>query len=369
MPGKRITRVILAAILIGWMGAVPSSGTSIQLHQMDFNLNGSIYTDTEWGGVDLSFTGTPTPKYFNLAVNGNWVVQEMPVLSVNGDGQPTTLRYYFDLGVPRGTPVSSVTYDYAVTDLPLGAMPAGATSGSVLDDNYEFYNGLIANPISGLLPAARNLIGGVIDSIVRVYVGFPHLEQGKHECTPTALLQSLTWLKERKNLPIPGSSLSIDWLKPRIGWTSNGCGDDWPDLKRAATSPYGVTTEVLDFRTATVAQRRAYMERLLAEMGDNQDIELDITSHTTTLVGLLRLVNGKWVIATVDDKAQGKPGGLVIALDIFDPSDRSLWNIPLIGGGFANSVLDRVIIECPEPAGLAVLVVFGLVLRRRCPAR
>lgn len=364
MSGKRISRVVLV-VLIGWLVAAPSRGSSIQLHQMDFNLNGNVYTDTEWGGVDLSFTGTSAPKYFNLAVNGNWVVQEMPVLSVFGDGQPNTLRYYFDLGVPRGTPVSSVNYAYTVTDLPLGAMPAGTTPGSVLNDDYEFYNGLIANPISGVLPAARNLIGGLIDSLVRVYVGFPHLEQGKNECTPTALLQSLTWLKEKKNLPIPESSLTIDWLKSKIGWTSNGCGDDWPTLKRDATAPYGVTTEVLDFRTATVAERRAYMERLLTEMGDNQDIELDITGHTTTLVGLLRLAGGRWVVATVDDKAQGRAGGRVVAIDIFDPADRSLWNVPLIGGGFANSVLDRAIIECPEPGGLAVSLVFGFALRRR----
>ena len=365
MPGKRTCYVIVSTVLIGWLVAAPSRGSSIQLYQMDFNLNGNTYTDTEWGGVDLSFTGTSAPKYFNLAVNGNWVVQEMPVLSVYGDGQPNTLRYYFDLGVPRGTPVSTVNYAYTVTDLPLGAMPGAAAPGPVLNDDYEFYNGSISKPISGLLPVARSLIGGLIDSFVRVHVGFPHFEQGRNECTPTAALQSLIWLKEKKNLPIPDSSLTIGWVKSNTGWTSNGCYDEWTTLKRNATAPYGVTTSVLDFRTATVDERRAFMERLLTEMGDNQDIELDITGHTTTLVGLVRLVGGKWVIATADDRVQGKSGGRVIALDIFDPSDGSLRNIPLVGGGFANSVLHRAIIECPEPGGLAVSLVFGFALRRR----
>ena len=70
----------------------------LQFYQMDFNFDGTVYGNTDWGAVDLLFVGQEPIIYFNLAVNGEWQVQNIPVLSVQGVDVDKTMTYYFDLG-------------------------------------------------------------------------------------------------------------------------------------------------------------------------------------------------------------------------------------------------------------------------------
>ena len=56
----------------------------LRFYQMDFNLEDNIYENTDWGSVDLFFVGQEPIMYFNLAVNGEWQIQNIPVLSSQG---------------------------------------------------------------------------------------------------------------------------------------------------------------------------------------------------------------------------------------------------------------------------------------------
>ena len=97
-----------------------------KFYQLNFNRVDGVLSDSEWGHVDMTFSGYPNVMYFNLAINGSWQVQNIAVGSIEGPGRLQTMTYSFDLGVPRGTNVTNLNYDYSLTQQPIGAMPAGA---------------------------------------------------------------------------------------------------------------------------------------------------------------------------------------------------------------------------------------------------
>ena len=362
-------RWLVACLLV--VVAAPALGDSVALHQMDFQLDGNAYTNTEWG---VTFMGYSSSQYMNLVVDGEWVLENMPLQSPLGPGVSNTVRYYFDLGVARGTEVTSAQYDYAISDAPLGSAPGGAIVTTIDDGSSEFFNGLIDIPISGDLASAGNLVGGLIESN-HIHWGFIPMEQERNACTPTAVRQSLKWLKEKKNLPIPDNAITDpNVAKTMTGWTeAGGCRGDksdpnaWYKLKEAATKQWGVTTTVKHFDTATEAGRRALMDWLCEQMDDDQDIELDITGHTTSLVGICKLAGGRYGLMTADDAKQGQAGGRLYVGDIYDPATNMLNNVPFLGvdPGFADAKLYNAVVECPEPSTVALLALSAIALVRR----
>jgi len=92
----------------------------LQFYQMDFNFDGIMYENTDWGSVDVVYVGQEPIMYFNLAVNGDWQIQNIPVLSNQGVDVDQTMTYYFDLGNDVGTEVFDIFYDYDFTiDIPV----------------------------------------------------------------------------------------------------------------------------------------------------------------------------------------------------------------------------------------------------------
>ncbi|MFM6408205.1 MAG: hypothetical protein ACKPGT_27555, partial [Microcystis sp.] len=72
--------------------------TGITFNQANFDLDSDITTNSNWGQTDLSFIGSSDFQYFNLVVNGNWLIQDDPLLSIEGSGISQTLTFNFDLG-------------------------------------------------------------------------------------------------------------------------------------------------------------------------------------------------------------------------------------------------------------------------------
>ncbi len=95
----------------------------LQFYQMDFNFDGTVYEDTDWGAVDLFFVGQEPIMYFNLAVNGEWQIQNIPVLSAQGVDVDQTMTYYFDLGNEVGEVVTDIIYGYEFTEDILQSKP------------------------------------------------------------------------------------------------------------------------------------------------------------------------------------------------------------------------------------------------------
>ncbi len=119
---------------------VSSYGQSVQFNQLNFNYDGTITNNSDWGAVDLTFIGSSSTLYLNLVRDTGWVIENMPVLTLHGVGISQTLRYWFPIGID-GVPVSSITYGYSLTTDVLTTRPAISGTTAVLQDSVIIYSG------------------------------------------------------------------------------------------------------------------------------------------------------------------------------------------------------------------------------------
>ena len=211
------------------------AGESLAFFQVDFNLGGSVYTDTDWGCVHFTFIGQEPIMYFNLAINDTWQVQNIPVLSIEGPGVEQTIIYYFALTTPSGVEVNNLNYGYAFTTDVQTSRPTTFTPALVEDKLIALWPGFGDN-VAPPVESAQPLIGGevaiaetMLSSLVsssptkHCHKNFPNQQCGKNECCPTAISNSLKFLNNRhKNLNMPDSMTSIDAMKNATNWR-NGC--------------------------------------------------------------------------------------------------------------------------------------------------
>lgn len=321
---------------------------SLVFSQLDFNLDEKLYQDTEWGSVDFTFTGQGPIMYFNLAVNGSWQVQNIPVLSVDGEGVEQTMTFDFDLGSERGTDVAVLEYDYAFTSDILASMPGGSTAISVSDKEIVMSAGV--NGLGGNMPKpakAKPLVGArVASNLKHAHKNFPNQECKKNECTPTAVSNSLHFLNEQHKLDMDADDISIAKMKTATGW-DDGCDETWWKKKNdyMKNNNLPITTKKIQPKD---------IGKLADEMDDKQDIEIDESwkdpdtkenrGHTTALIGIVKLKNGKYTINVADDRAQGKPGGVNNPRTYtYDPATGEFFEA---GWGFTK--FDYAIVECPK---------------------
>ena len=317
---------------------------------MDFNLSGTIYTDTEWGSVDFTFTGQEPIMYFNLTVNGTWQVQNIPVLSIEGVGVEQTMTYYFDLGTARGTNVTSLNYDYAFTPGILDTMPGVLKPAPVVDDYAAVWSGF-----EGLMPPlgpAKPLIGGKAAVEKKcIHKDFPNQECEPNECAPTAVSNSLQWLNKKYNLGLATDKLTIDRMKIATRWKVPprriGCFIDhsdnrpegernawWEDKKKyMEDNDYPITTE-----------RVTDMNEVYKQFCRGQDVELQGDWHTDAVVGITDLGGGKFSIDVAHDTKQGQPGGTKTDTITYDPNTNKFTGSPHF---FDGSSFRYAVVECP----------------------
>jgi len=336
-----------------FVGSFMVSETSIDIdfNQMNFTFDGNTtYNNTEWGSVDFTFIGQEPIMYFNLAVNGSWQVQNIPVLSDNGVGVEQTMTYYFDLGTERGTDVTSVNYDYAFTSDILNTMPGGSIPTSVGDDYVELWAGS-----GGEMPnlaAAKALVGGEVSSNLKHHhtIPFPNQDCDRGECAPAAVSNSLTFLNTKYNLGMKADSINITKMKDAVGFTGTGSPiDTWWELKKNYTEDnnYPITTRKI-----------TNISELAAEIDAGQVVEIQEswwyqnkttgkwkrTGHTSALVGIEKLKNGNYSLDIADDVRQGVDGkGCGLRTRIYDNATGNFT-----GGGYNDTKFEYAVVECYE---------------------
>ncbi len=360
-----IVRVAAVAVLVCL--CTGAWADSLDFYQVDFNLDGTVYIDSEWGSLDLTYTGDAGILYFNLAVDGNWGIQNIPVLSREGAGVDQTTAFSFDLGVPRGTPVSTLNYDYALTATVQDTMPGGSFPATVLDRSVVAYSGARGVSIPPL-PAASPLIGGAAATPDKhAHSGFPNQESGHNECVPTAVSNSLQFLNARHSLGIDPSEITIAKMKTATNWAA--AHGVW--IEHDDTRPPGQ-------RNAWWEDKDAYMQahdalpittRKITEFDDvagwieiGADIELQGDWHGAAIVGITYLGAGKYQIDVAHDTKQDALGGTQVDPLIYDETTRKFKGSP---GWFDGSSFRYAIVEIPEPATFSLLIVGGLILTRR----
>ncbi len=370
MKIRKLLTVMLSVLIFATVFAVagtvnvdasPSTVIDITFYQMNFNLDGTIYENTDWGSVNFTFIGQEPIMYFNLAVNGEWQVQNIPVLSMEGEGVTQSISFTFGLGVPSGTVVTSLDYGYTFTDITIGSMPAETGTAVVSDLEIVINSGAKGEEIPPLQPA-KPLVGGaaVANPKKHAHANFPNQECGDDECAPTAVSNSLKFLNKKHNLGLDDNDLSIakmkeatNWGNPVIGGKPVGWGT-WIDHDK--TRPAGE-------RNAWWEDKRAYMEKnnipvttrkitdlskLAAEIDDGQDVELQGDWHTAAVVGITDLGGGKYKIDVAHDTQQGKKGGTKTEPITYDPATKKFNGSPAF---FDGSSFRYAIVECPEKVG------------------
>jgi hypothetical protein len=331
-------------VILSSMGSVHAA-PSLIFSQLDFYLDGTSYVNSDWGSVDLTFTGQDPIMYFNLAVNGSWQVQNIPVLSIEGNGVVQTMSYSFSLGSSPGTNVTSLNYDYGFTSSVLAIMPGGSTTASVGDEQVVMASGISsATPPS--LPTAGPLVGGQAAANEKhSHQNFPNQEVGVNECVPGAVSNSLQFLNDKHNMGLDPEDITITKMKEATKWGTKGCSVDFWKYKDAymKANDMGITTRIFtDFSL------------LAAEIDDGQDVELVGGWHAAAVVGITDLGNGKYDIDIAHDREQGTAGGTKTETITYDPTTGKFSGSP---GFFDGSIFRYAVVECPVPAPGAFMMV------------
>jgi len=314
----------------------------ISFYQMDYNLDGIATDNTDWGTADLSFLGSPDVMYFNLTVNGVWQVQNIPVLSIEGEGVEQTHSIPFDLGNEVGENVTSLEYAYSLTPDTLATGPVGATPAAVGCDTIQIYNCGKEQPFP-LAPGAAEVVkGGEVQDAHHNHADFPNQLAGHYECAPAAVSNSLQFLNREHKLGLKPEDMTIAKWKEVLGFVANWgvSRDGWPALKDAYMKKHGIPITTRVFPAGDI-------DKIGAEIDAKQDVEMELFGHTVSVVGISRLKNGTYKFDIAHDRFQcdGKTPPKKPENNIWDPVTQS-WSGTLTGFG-----LNYFVVECPkEPA-------------------
>jgi len=315
---------------------------NLQFYQMDFNYDDIVYENTDWGRVELHFVGQEPIIYFNLAVNGEWQIQNIPVLSVQGVDVDQVMAYYFDLGNEVGEILTDVTYGYALTEDTLLSMPP-ETHTAIVSDDIQIMSPGFGGEMPSLAPAGP-LIGALVVTEQKYYhENFPNQDCGKNECCPAAVSNSLKFLNNRHKLGLDEDDLSIDEMKDATDW-DDGCDlFKWWEEKKE----YMEDDDDYPFTTKKVTD----MDLLINEIEYGQDVEITEswikngkkTGHTSCLVGISKLENGEYKLDIAHDRQQGVDGGAEITSLTYNPNTNKLRC-----EGRGTSTFEYAIVECPR---------------------
>ncbi|VUT27854.1 MAG: hypothetical protein SYNGOMJ08_00406 [Candidatus Syntrophoarchaeum sp. GoM_oil] len=199
--------IVITAICI--MGLVlTASAEEVTFSQVDFVFTNANVPNSDWGRIEVDVAECTANQgldegYLNIYTDGGWVVQNLFIDNASGMDNDTM---YFDLGVPLGTDVTSLSAYLEFTADPL------VTFGDGLRSNYDvdtvYYN---AEGIGTLLTSAvpRPMPPLVFDPTGETWDFTKPNKKGENvqtadcQCFPMSIANSLQYLENRYGLPVP----------------------------------------------------------------------------------------------------------------------------------------------------------------------
>jgi hypothetical protein len=341
MKRESLNRFIATAFIIAVLLAIPSCdeeseknpyNVTLLFEQLDFDLNGHKTKNSAWGSATLSYERARTTLYFNLAVGKRWVVRNVPVPPWE---EHAHWAFGFDLGVTKGTDVTTLEYAYELTSNLLTTMPGDFQRAAVSDRSVVMAPGFEeGKPILRDPPAAE--FGDSVADSAYHEGEFPNAGAGLNECVPAAVSNSLRFLNNKYELGLTKDQTSVRTMKGATGWDPRGCGFEWYKTKDKymQDNGYGVTTRMItDF------------DDIIKEIKAGQDVELCGDWHCAAVVGIAKLANGKYVLYVAHDTVQDGRGGEISEKIIYDPKTKKFEGSP---GFFDGSGFSYFVVECPE---------------------
>ena len=321
--------------------------------------------DSSWGKADLEFNSYSTIKYFNLNVDGRWVVQNMSIGRLLAPGTPQSLFVFFDLDVAEGTDVTGLHYTYSIGSGPREWMPTGTLiTAPVADRDYQI-GGLEGidlgspGPFEGgyetlsVIPAPdkektfeepvplgkkkkkkpKIIHSGKLPDLDK----FVNQPQGKNECVPGAISNSLKYLRARGKIrDFPND---IDDVKEWIPWSPGGVrGTDkkWVNKKGNYLRKKGLTQS--DWQAPLNWGR---MKKLMEELNRGQDIEIRFAGHAAVLAGMRINSKGEIEMDTFDDDQKDDKSDPMKTAKLKRKAGGKFWYLN-------GRLIVLFIIECPD---------------------
>lgn len=318
-----------------------------QFHQLDFNYDGTITNNSEWGAVDLTFMGVDQIMYLNLTVGAAWSIQNMPVLSIRGFGIEQTQRFWFDIGDP-GIPVSLLTYSLTLTPT-ISDQPLILTTALVTTDWVRINTGLTGAPPGGggPGPAGPQVGGQAANPNPKMHQNFPNQESPPNFCVPTGVSNSLQWLNTTNGLGMNAGDISIPALGNAFGTTpANGTVKNTIYHNKKSyckTKKLPITTRKFNGK---------HIGDVAKEIKNGQDVELMVDwigqggkGHCVAVTGITDHGNGKYSLVITHDNDQTQAGGTVDEDATYDRNTETWGGALSKAVGLSNNIM--FIVECP----------------------
>lgn len=338
-------------MLIALISASLANAATLSFEQLDLFGISSSTSNSSWGRLTFEYEGTSDIQYFNLSVNGNWVVRNMGVQSLFGEGILQQVGRLFDLGIAPGFDVTTLGYVVSFGPDQLASTPTGPeTVVGVSSLAFQIGGedavdlGSLPPPVTGSGAPAALVSSGSLPGIET----FTNQEQGAFECVPGAISNSFRYLQSRGGLPA-GLDTSIATIKGQLPQFPTGTGSNWPTIKA------GLYSDLLQTRFFEPGN----FAGLIAELNAGQDVELDLQGHAAFIVGARLYADGRRELDIFDDNQLG---------DGADP----MRTVEIIGGNVDGMLVERYVVECPVPEpstygvlGAALLIGIVCVQKRR----
>jgi len=313
-----------------------SVAAAVTLDQLDVTLDDGSHLNSPWGRALVAYAGSNDVLYFNLAINGTWRVQNMPVLSREGPGVGQTATFLFDLGVADGTDIGSALSAFELTTDVLSQMPSGAIATGIGTGTWAIGSGTAGRAIT-YSPPVPALVGAQAAGGKVSHSGFPNQRADNNECVPVALSNSLQWMNTRYGLGLAAGDISIAAMKAVVDWQASGAGQQWWTKKRTRFKDLLTTSTIPRFNIGEVYDAVAR----------GCDVELRANNHVVSVTAAQKLADGKYSLDLTHDPDQkdGKaPGDEGTQTVTWDPKTKQFSGAPWIEGHSA----DLIVVECPK---------------------
>jgi hypothetical protein len=341
MPGA----LLVAALLCGGV----ASAQTLSLSQLDWLVDSGSRSNSDWGSVDVTYTGSSSILYFNLSVNGSWQVQNVPVLSYRGAGVSQTETFDFVIG-QDGVNVSAADIGFSLTTAPVGAAPVTTNFGvGVADRQIAMSSAEGGIPIA--YSAATSLIGAAAPVLNSAAAGpgYPNQDCGLNECVPASVSNSLQYLNNRFNLGLAPGQISINQMKVATGWNAGGAPLGWWNTKAAYMQANNIPV---------ATQATTDIASVIDSLRNGADVELGGGGHRASVVGITDLGGGRYSINVAHDTQQGVAGGTKVETVIYNSNTGNMTG----AAGFNNVTFRNFVVETatvPEPSSLVLLGAVG----------
>ncbi len=304
---------------------------------IDFDRGRVFVEDSNWGKLEIKFFGSPDFMYLNVSATGNWVIQNIPVVSIEGAGILQSMVYYFFLGIDSGQRIERLNYGLTLISAVRTSPPPQTQVASLQHASVVFASGLREREAEFHdASIAGFLVGAEAQSSEKlIHEGVPNQKARLNECVPVALSNSLKWLK-KQGVALTDAEASIANMKQVVKWTPAGAGQQWVELKKK-------------FRPDLITTRTTQeIEKVIEAFKAKCDVELSAGPHVAAVAAITPEKDGTFSMDMANDAMQGPPGpgtpeNLPPETITYDPKKRTVKGHPIWG----NGKVSHFIIECP----------------------